>query len=313
MVAFGIGVATGAVVCFMLPVFGSVHISEECLKTYEFTADSISCEEYEESYSRMKVLDEKLSTAAKEYEKNPKITRLSIWTRDLKTRQWAAYKEHERYIPASLMKVPLMVAYLHLAELNPTVLTSSIVYKQSDETNGQYMPPSNKLIPGASYTVEALVEQMIKYSDNDVMRLLIEHLDAQLFTDTLTDLGLQIITDSDILNFVTVKTYANVFRVLYNASYLNREFSEKALTLLASTEYKGIAEPLPSSVTVAHKFGERGIEDAQGNTKTIQLHDCGIVYTAKRDYSLCIMTEGHDLELQKKINREISKLVYNNI
>ncbi|MDO8560151.1 MAG: serine hydrolase [bacterium] len=57
---------------------------------------------------------------------------------------------------------------------------------------------------------------------------------------------------------MSVKDYASFFRILYNASYLNREQSERALGLMTKTRFRdGIIAGVPAGRPVAHKFGER--------------------------------------------------------
>lgn len=92
---------------------------------------------------------------------------------------------------------------------------------------------------------------------------------------------------------LTVKEYASFFRILFNSSYLSADNSERALNLLAHTEYHD-ALPSPQGVVVAHKFGEAGTENIER-----QLHDCGIVYLPDHPYLACIMTRGRDAEKLK--------------
>lgn len=309
---FFAGFVSGTALLFSSTLFPSAEVSADCFQQFSLTNKNIECEEYAEARDRMQNLSRLFEEKEAELKSQKKITRMSVWVRDLNTRQWAALNYLEQYIPASLMKVPLMLVFYKAAEFDPGLLQRTIVYNESDSRE-QYVPPEQALTPGTAYTVDALINHMIRYSDNSVLHLLANEIDPAVFVNTLSELGLQVVSDSDTVNFVTVKTYANVFRTLYNASYLNRELSQKALTLLTSTHYKGIAEPLPSSVTVAHKFGERPLVDAQNTLKTVQLHDCGIVYKKERPYSLCIMTEGDDFNELDSVIKEISKLVYDNM
>jgi hypothetical protein len=105
-----------------------------------------------------------------------------------------------------------------------------------------------------------------------------------------------------------VKDYGMFFRVLFNASYLSKDSSEKALKLLSeSTFTKGLVAGIPSGVSISHKFGERVMGD------TRQLHDCGIVYLPKQPYLLCIMTRGKDFDQLAGVISEISKKVYDDV
>ena len=104
---------------------------------------------------------------------------------------------------------------------------------------------------------------------------------------------------------MSVTDNASFFRILYNASYLTKDNSQKALDLLSKVDFTdGIRAGVPSSVKVANKFGEREV----GNI--IQLHDCGIVYFKDHPYLLCIMSRGTDFTKLAASIKNISRLVY---
>jgi hypothetical protein len=67
---------------------------------------------------------------------------------------------------------------------------------------------------------------------------------------------------------------------------------------------------VPENVVVAHKFGEKVLDEAAG---TYQLHDCGIVYAGDTPYSLCVMTQGKDIDRLAGFISEVSALVYSEV
>jgi len=102
--------------------------------------------------------------------------------------------------------------------------------------------------------------------------------------------------------------YGHIFRVLYNASYLNRRLSERALEYFAKSDFHdGLEAGVPPGTTIAHKFG---IYSIPGRTQTAQLHDCGVVYYPGRPYFLCVMTEGRDADTLAAVIRQISREVF---
>jgi beta-lactamase class A len=105
--------------------------------------------------------------------------------------------------------------------------------------------------------------------------------------------------------------YAIFFRVLFNASYLDKEYSEKAMELLAQSDFNdGLVAGLPRGVIVAHKFGERG--NLPGSSD-YQLHDCGIVYYPNHPYLLCVMSRGNDIQHLENSIAQVSRFVYDEI
>ena len=209
-----------------------------------------------------------------------------------------------------------MIAYYKKAEDDPTILDKKITYDQStldtfgDTNSGEYFPPKVRIELNKSYTVEDLIEKMIIYSDNNAKNLLLLNLGSDdEYYKVYTDLGFatppELSGGGDVLS---VHEYASFYRVLYNASYLNQRYSEKALELLSKTDFtQGLTLPIPNNITVSHKFGEYTNGDIR------QLHDCGIIYYPQNPYILCILTRGTDFKNLEDVINTISKEVYNNV
>jgi len=165
---------------------------------------------------------------------------------------------------------------------------------------------------GKSYQINELIERMIKYSDNNSWYLLYQYLDkinynpVKIFKDINLNYNLM---KSDIM--MSVKEYSSFFRILFNASYLNREMSEKALALLSYTDFKnGIRSSIPPNIIVASKYGDR---ETGINFEIKQIHEFGIIYYPKKPYLLGIMTRGKDLKKLVKVLQDISLIVYKEI
>jgi beta-lactamase class A len=237
---------------------------------------------------------------------NNSTTRTSVYFRDLNNGPWFGINEHDDFNPSSLLKVPIMMAYFKLAEVNPSILTKKIKYTQDPAgLITQNFPPKEHLVKGNSYTVEDLIERMIAASDNVSLGLLLQNIDPAQIDKVTLDLGITTATDSTPDNFMDVAEYSTLFRVLYYSTYLDKDYSEKALEILSKSEFtNGIVASVPSGVAVAHKFGERQLPDG-----TNQLHDCGIVY-AKRPYLICIMTKGPNFNDLETTIQQISGKVY---
>lgn len=237
------------------------------------------------------------------------ITDASVYFRHLKNGHWFGLNERQIFSPASLLKVPMMMAFFKQAERDPGLRRKSIVFEGSPKTVPTFVPKGEGLTAGQSYPILELVERMIVKSDNDATYLVYSSLDRNAFLKLYGDLG--VILDKSVVtqdeSFMTIKQYATFFRVLYNASYLTPESSEYALSLLAKSEYKrGIVAGLEQGVVTAHKFGSREHEGVK------QLHECGIVY-AKEPYILCVMTRGSLLPNLEDTIKNISSIVYDDV
>ncbi len=240
------------------------------------------------------------------------IINASVYYRDLENGPWISVNGDNEYTPASLLKVPLLIAYYKQAEKDPSILTRSITYKDEFSSipshNLEHTPSTINL--GDTYTVSELLEMMIKQSDNIATLLLEANIESeqaeQVFLDF--DIPLPDFVDPRKSN-TTARQYAGVFRILYNGTYLSKDYSEKALGLLSETNFTdGLVAGVPATVLVSHKFGVSN----DGDTK--QLHDCGIVYDETiRTYTICVMTSGSDYTQMAQTIEHISAMVYNSL
>ncbi|MEK6743666.1 MAG: serine hydrolase [Nitrospirota bacterium] len=235
-----------------------------------------------------------------------RATQVSIYYRDLNNGPSFGVNDHERFAPASLLKVPLMIAYYKMAESRPAVLKEQLVYDGSQDRNKtKFFRASRAIEPGKRYTVDELIEMMTAYSDNNAMFLLLNHLDRTFREKVYQDLGV-FDPNASVYDYMSVKEYSSCYRVLFNSSYLNREYSERALRYLAKPDFRdGMVGGLPPGITVAQKYGERSFDDP--NIK--ELHDCGIVYYPNMPYLLCIMTKGADYGVLADTIKEISAII----
>ena len=281
-------------------------------QNYQFINPLLECDS-SNSISTNKNLSElkkELATIInQEIDKN-NITFAALYYRDLNNGPWLGINESELFSPASLIKVPLMIAYYKLSEKDPSILEKNITNTKIYNPNEQNFPPQEYLEPNQTYTVNELIRRMITFSDNMAYQNLLENIDGNLVYKVYNDLGVDIsqAAQDPSGNIVSVKNYASFYRVLFNSSYLNKDNSEKALELLShSTFNKGLTSSLPKNIIVSHKFGERQYLE----TGEKQLHDCGVIYDSKKPYLLCIMTRGNNFNNAAKTIDIISKTTFN--
>lgn len=237
------------------------------------------------------------------------ISLASIYYRDLNNGPWFGINERELFSPASLVKVPLMIAYLKASESDPNILNQQLTNTKAYNPKEQNIAPDEVLEENKSYTIDDLIRRMIVYSDNLAYDLLSENMEEQKIVQVFKDLDVNIsqaYTDPN-GNILSVKDYASFFRILFNSSYLSKANSEKSLHLLSQTTFKnGIVATLPKNIITSHKFGERYYTA----NKERQLHDCGIVYSPNKPFLICIMTRGSDFNTLSDTIKQISSMVY---
>lgn len=282
---------------------------------YQFINPLLECETAQETVGgrELRPFKGKLQNMVRELTKSGVVTHMSVYFRDLNNGPWFGIEERELFSPASMLKVIVMIACLKEAESNPSLLKKKVLYGpyDVDENERETIKPEQSIVRGRSYSVDELLAMMVRYSDNNAMRLLLSAMDMKIMEKTYADLGLETPRDINGEDFMSVKQYASCYRILFNASYLSRESSEKALRLLSEAGFReGLAGGAPQGVPISHKFGER-IMGQRGEIK--QLHDCGIVYYPNGPYLLCIMTRGRSFELQVDAIREASFVVFQEI
>ncbi|HNU81434.1 MAG TPA: class A beta-lactamase-related serine hydrolase [bacterium] len=272
---------------------------------YKYISPLLECADVHDI--RQNDLEKKIKEVINKNIEQGNIIYASLYFRDLNNGPWIGINEQEKFTPASLLKVPLMIAYLKLAEEQEQILNDRLTIENEVTSLSPNILPLKHVKTGQSYTIDDLLKYMIIYSDNAATGALIQHMDPEYLNRIYKDLGINVPNSDQTENFMNVKEYASFFRILYNASYLNREMSEKSLEILSQSQFdKGLKAGIPANITVSHKFGERiWLENKQ-------LHDCGIIYLEKNPYLLCIMTRGNDFNKMSGVIRDLSATVYEN-
>lgn len=230
------------------------------------------------------------------------VSSVSVYFRDLNNGPWFGIGQDDAYAASSMLKVAHMMAVFKHAESDPELLQRVVEYTGRYRNDLQTITPEQVIVVGESYSVEELVERIILYSDNEALYLLRDKVPEAEADSVYADLGIEF----TVQNEITVREYSSLLRVLFNASYLNEQFSSYALGLLTQTQFgDGLRAGVPSSVYVAHKFGERALQDQLN-----QLHDCGIIYYPDHPYLLCVMTRGEENEKLTSTIQDISFTVY---
>jgi len=289
------------------------HKSTEVrLAGYRFINPLLECEQStEDLQTLLHGFKSTITTVVQNHINAGDVSTAAVYFRDLNDGPWFGINEDTQFSPASLLKIPLLMAYLKQADSDPTILAKTISFQVpvNYDTN-QTIVPQEKLEIGKNYTIEQLLEYMTEDSSNNATYFLFNYLNNSVINQVYTDLGLVVPTGTVDSYSISVKGYSAFFRYLFNASYLSRQMSERALELMSHSAYNdGLVAGVPRSVLVSHKFGERYFVD----TGDRQLHDCGIVYYPQNPYLLCIMTRGKDMSQLSKTISDISSHVYTEV
>ncbi|RZJ30141.1 MAG: serine hydrolase [Flavobacterium sp.] len=245
-----------------------------------------------------------LAAVADRYAKSGDVSTVSLYMRA--NNQWIGVNEDQKYVPGSLLKVPLLIAVLKIGEDHPGFLNKQIKYENAFPAIRFVNFPASKTIkPGNSYSVAQLLEYAIKYSDNNASNLLEMSIDLKEFQKVFTAVGLDapnIYAPNTTLN---PKEYSLFMRAIYNAGYLSTKDSEYAAKLLSECQFnEGLTQGLPAGTKIIHKFGE------SGNDGEIQLHESAIIYLKHSSFLLTVMSKGKDYKKLSALLGELSRTAY---
>ncbi len=316
--ALALGIFIGAGMVGILAPFQTDKTEEQAASsegTFKYIRTVAESRDNRKATPEMKPFRYKINDFIQERVKKGDISTVSIYFRDLNNGNWMGIGERETFSPKSLLKLPLMMAYFKWAETNPLVLRKSITYPADAPQTDQEGRGRTTLVPGTSYTVNDLIYRMITNDDNEAYVLLVTHIPQSRVDKVFKDLNVEYDPHKND-DALTLRGFASFYRVLFNASYLNEEMSEKALRYLAKSSLKGgMAAALPQNIDIAGKYGERTIKVADGGHESVlnQLHEFGIVYHPRRPFLLGIMVRGEDEANLEKTIRDITHMIYEEV
>lgn len=239
------------------------------------------------------------------------VDAVSVFYKNYENNESFIINPEEKFFPASLNKIPILITALKMAEEDPQWFSKTLKLELTADANENLeIKPKEKLILGNEYAIEEVLEKLVKFSDNNAFYLLTQNLDVGVYEKIHEDLKIPFSRATNDKNYVSVDEFSYFLRVLYNGTYLDRESSEKALKLLSEVDYNnGLVAGVSDSVPVAHKFGL--LTDIQTSVTQRQLHDCGIIYAPQSPYLLCVMTKSSaELSMIEETLRDISQVVY---
>jgi beta-lactamase class A len=206
--------------------------------------------------------------------------------------------EDSEFTAASLLKVPVVMAYYHKKEIagyeqDPTV---KIQQNELDKHFGELYKK------GAGYDINLAdaVKLALTESDNTASLILADQISQDDFSYVYEGLDIPL-TVKDESPIVTAQQYTSILKSLYFASILSKDDSQKILDILTKTKFNDkLPAGVPEGIPVAHKIG---LIDKQ------IYQDCGIVYVPARPYVLCMISKSDRKTAVTRMST-ISKMVY---
>ena len=198
--------------------------------------------------------------------------------------------------PASLTKMPLALAVMKKVEKGEWKMTNELVLMKGDANmmSGVKDNPLSEYPIGTRFTIEKLIEELIINSDNTAYYILLRNLHQDDLSEVIRSLGMEALFTKE--GKISAKEYSRILRALYSASFLNRENSQKILSLMSEAKFNEfLSSGLEEGVIFSHKYGEDDLLNVYS--------DSGIVYLENRPYIISVMIQG-EKEQYYKIEKE---------
>ena len=237
--------------------------------------------------------------------------KFAMYYKNLVTGDYYAYHENDSLLPASVIKLPVLLRYLQLADQRKLSLQDRILIKDSEKVGGCGAVKS--FVGDAWVSIETLLRLMIQISDNTATNALINNIGREEMDASFAEMGLEvthlnrIMFDSvraalGIENSVSAGEMGMLLEKLYNGEWVSRKVSDHALDILKGQQ---INHKIPgyfgrNTVPVAHKTGE---DDGISN-------DVAIVYT-KQPFILCFVSSYCNVAEWEKFMRQTGLELFN--
>lgn len=208
------------------------------------------------------------------------------------------FNENDVFEPASLNKLPVMMAMYIEAEKGNIDLESKYKLNSSDRVEGAgslYGKPD-----GYEISYRHLIRLMGKESDNTAFGIARNILGKEKIEGVIDEIGMKetVIFGED--QKTTPYDIGLFFKKLWQGNLIPDNYRDEILAYLTDTIYESwIPEGMPDNVSIAHKFGrERHV-----------VNDAGIVF-ADKPFVLVIMSKGVVEREADEMFPELARLVF---
>ncbi|MBN2853462.1 MAG: serine hydrolase [Clostridia bacterium] len=216
---------------------------------------------------------------------------------NLSTDEHFGIMDKDKYIAASLSKVPINLYLYTLVEKGTVNLDTKVAYTEQDVEKG-----TGKIINepfGTEYTLRELSKLSIEISDNCAINMIIRTVGKENFINYMNSLGA-------VIDYHTYRTCPYdmylYFKELYRLYESNQAIYGELMGYLKNTVYNDkIPALLPKTVEVAHKIGDY-FEIPSHN-------DAGIIFT-EQPYILTLLCNEVNSAQALEIMQNASKVIY---
>ncbi|TNE82046.1 MAG: hypothetical protein EP332_01850 [Bacteroidetes bacterium] len=276
---------------------------------YRYTRETLSDSDSSLTHAWLEMLNQTLDSIVNHYEAQEDIQAIAVHYCDLNTNTRVSIHPEQKFIPASLLKVPTLVGLLKLVEANKANLSDLTDVPHVEDIHDYMNWEENEVYQqwqNRPYSLAELADIMVRFSDNRATLAILYYIDGKqpgFLEETEDQLQAKIPNSATNTEDIILVTHlSGIYNALYNHNFLNYEHSEMALKMLSNSQYKaGFKKAIPATVQLAHKHGIRINQNAPANGFPIQLHETGIIYVAGRPFILSVMTKGRNIDKQRQV------------
>lgn len=289
VVLCGISIAVNAWFLFR----GEKNSTQESARNFPYLSPRIFAEQQNDILINFLPLRKSLRTLVEGYGDS-----FNVYFEYLPTGTSIGVREKDEFQAASLIKVPVVMAYFHQMERQGFAVDSTVTLEEKDidKTSGDLWTTG----VGSRHTFNEVVKKALVDSDNTAAMMLINRVSEDDFDEVYAGLDIEMKKEEKQV-IISAKQYSSILKSLYFSSLLSKINSQYILDLLTTTKFTDkLPAGVPNSVRVAHKIGI---------LKDERYQDCGIVYVPKRPYIVCMISKSNDALATIRM-QAVSRLIY---
>lgn len=279
----------------------NINVIYKDVEKYSLIDPARSLIEQKHFFSTIQPLRENIIRVVENYEQQGHS--VGVYIEYLNTGANISVNQDKRFWPASLSKMPTAFIVMKKVQDGKWNLKNELVLFEEDKDSR--FGDLHREIVGTTFSVEELLKELLIKSDNTAHKIFVRNSSSLEYEEMISALGMEQLFDK---NYdISAKEYSRIFRSLYSASYLNREYSQMMLNWLSETKFENFLQSgLPEDVKFSHKIGEEFEQNV--------FLDSGIIYIPERPVLITVMIkvkEGEGIQKANEIMKLISEETYN--
>lgn len=217
-----------------------------------------------------------------------------VYIKNLKTGYVFERNADRQFVTASLIKIPIMAAAFRNIKDGKLSLDSRIMLRKRHIRYGSGKMKWARV--GQRFRVADIIYQMMTHSDNTATQMLIDLFGYEYLNASFREFGLAVtginptgMSLADKVkpgfdNYTTAREMGMLLEKIYDHELVSDGYSDLMMEIMKHAEEPNrLGKFLPKNWVLARKTG----------LLRKNCHDCGIVFTTKGDYIICIMTSNN--------------------